>query len=134
MKLNQFMHTHLILRGDCEQLAEITKTEMVAHLLAAKAKIRTPATWTQGTEARDAKGEPVLASNASAVSFCSLGAMFASEPDRLANYVAAVFRTAARVAKSEAAFAIGTYNDQHTHSEVMQLWDDVISVVDALEE
>lgn len=134
MKLNQFMAQYLIYSRSRDELFKITKTEMVAYLLAAMAKISTPATWTQGTNARDANDEKVLTSNPGAVKFCSLGAIMRNEYDERDQYVDMVFRKAAAIVKSETGFTITAYNDNHSHSEVMQLWDDVISVVNALEE
>lgn len=84
--------------------------------------IRDPKNWTQGAYARTAIGTPVLSRDEDAVCFCSLGAISKAAKDaRLSVNTKSFLRTAIRDRCEYA--SIDTFNDNHTHAEVMSAFD-----------
>lgn len=101
-------------------------------LRAAKALIDTPEKWTQGAYARDEEGLTVFVGDEAAVCFCSIGALARTErlhnvPDPHELGRRATIR-ALRPSHDPilAAGLIADFNDTHSHSEVMAMWDRAI--------
>lgn len=95
-------------------------------LKSARALIADPAHWTKGELARDANDDPIRISSLNACKFCSLGAL------SRAVGVEDFWDTGAFVASRQALMAtingetVWVYNDNHTHAEVLKLFDDTI--------
>lgn len=86
--------------------------------------IRDPANWIQGEFAIDATGHIIAPEDEGASCFCSLGALMHAEP------VLTDTRTEARRMLTHASrlldhpeIGIPEFNDNHTHAEVMAMWD-----------
>lgn len=88
-------------------------------LIRAKAVIKDPKNWTQGTFARNSLGEAAGAISSSAVCFCSLGALKRIE-------WSSSFHLQLRLNEA-ACGSIVDYNDTHTHEQVMEVWDKAIA-------
>jgi len=93
-------------------------------LIAARALIEKPENWTQKAMARDAIGCKVNLSNPGAVCFCALGAIDKSAP--FEN----LFLEAIRALKPYMGWAIETFNDRHTHAEVLEAFDKAIEAAE----
>lgn len=91
-------------------------------LIAARAKIADPANWTQGECARDSTGKEVHSSSDRAVCWCSIGA--------IANTIAldgGVFNNVITELEFVIPGGISTFNDTHTHAEVLAKFDEAIA-------
>lgn len=113
-----------------------------ALLQYARALIAEPGTWTKGYQARNAFGEEVEATSPEAVCFCSHGALHRASVDldasgraifagfTILNSVAwrltpmHAYRPGDPIGKMLG--TISGYNDNHTHEEVLALWDKAI--------
>lgn len=89
-------------------------------LIAARAKIADPANWTQGMLARDASGIPVEVCSSRAACWCAVGAVAESAPYELTN-------TTVEFLNKAAGMQIETFNDTHTHAEVLAKFDEAIA-------
>lgn len=101
-------------------------------IIAARAKIATPKTWTQGVYARNARGREVHYGAKGAVRWCSTGAVRCVRDNPEAGVgiedanVALDILCAAAMDESIAAF-----NDTHTHPAVLAMFDRAIAKADA---
>lgn len=89
-------------------------------LKAARDLISDPARWTQGWFAKNAHGENVHSFSENAVCFCALGAL-----DRTHNATLAIKDRLQRHLPPE--HNISSFNDTHTHAEVIALFDAAIA-------
>lgn len=96
-------------------------------LKAARAKIAKPEHWTQGTGARDRDGLSVSPQRANAFSFCSYGAVEAVLPAMLNGRRRAINHLKRLVPFGQ----LATFNDDHTHAEVLNLFDKAIARLEA---
>lgn len=98
-------------------------------LIAARAKIETPETWTQDVYARDALGEEIDPRAYDATCWCSVGAV------RCVGYRSHVGINDARVAIQLLADVMGEriapFNDYHSHGEVLEMFDLAIAKAEA---
>lgn len=96
-------------------------------LIAARALIADEANWTRQVCARNAAGDAVFATSPDAVCFCAIGAVQRAvnynilSDNNFNEYVFA--RNALEVRTGIAASA---FNDTHTHSEVLAMFDKAI--------
>ena len=92
-------------------------------LIAAKDCIKTVDKWTQGTYARDGFNNEVEVDSPRATCFCAAGAV---------DFVVGSGAAPAWVALSYLYRAMGTpiasYNDSHTHEDVMKKFDEAIEL------
>jgi hypothetical protein len=111
---------------------QINYTEVADDLKAAKTLIDTPEKWTKDVNARDADGMQVLVRSEEAVCFCSHGAIqrvtLTDEADTSHRQMAA---TNLLTEVTPGRF-LADYNDNHTHEEVMAVWDKAIAKAEAL--
>jgi hypothetical protein len=89
-------------------------------LRAARALISDPAKWTQGTIARDWTGKQTTADSIDAFCWCAIGALEKvasnAEPFKLLKWsMPSGYRS------------IVSFNDSHTHDEVLALFDKTIA-------
>jgi hypothetical protein len=109
-----------------------TKTERqsVADLLiAARAKIASPSTWTQYVSARDADGNAVDARDDAAVCFCAYGAIGAVMSRVDADSIGVSLRASNLLYDyaCTAGFAGAAHlNDQSDHAAVLEMYDSAI--------
>lgn len=95
-------------------------------LIAARAKIERPETWTQGTFSRNSRGEDISSPKSkNAVCWCSLGAIIAEAPSYDDELYAA--KILSLVINNH---SIAQFNDSSTHTEVLAAFDRAISLVD----
>lgn len=100
-------------------------------LIAAKAKIDTPEKWTQGDFSLDKYGQYTQPEGPNAVCYCSLGALYAvgqgtiNGTDALKYLAYAVWEIQGFRQGTECVqfTTVHTYNDSHTHEEVMSVFD-----------
>lgn len=87
-------------------------------------RLSDPRRWTRGADARDADGDTVGVRNAAAVCWCLKGAL-AAEWDAFEFTKDYELLGAAMMEKSRSPHpvAITTFNDTHTHAEVLALID-----------
>lgn len=90
-------------------------------LKAARELISDPKRWTQKTSARDSKGRPTFADEEEAVCWCAIGALSHVNREKLI--------TCCGVLESVMPVGIATFNDSHTHEEVLALFDKAILMV-----
>lgn len=85
--------------------------------LAARERISDPNRWMQGSNAADARGIGVHSWNPAAVKWCSLGSVrsFKQPPE--------INRAVLNALNSACGGVIAIYNDNHTHDEVMDMWN-----------
>jgi hypothetical protein len=94
----------------------------VDQLRAARALISDPAKWTQGTIARDWTGKGTTADAVDAFCWCAVGAL-----EKVASN-AQPFR-ALKWAMPSGYRSIVSFNDTHTHAEVLALFDKAIGTL-----
>ena len=92
-------------------------------LIAARALIEKPEHWTQEVHARDSAGNKVSPNSSKAVCFCAHGALvrvfnktYGLEEEKATAYL-----------KKQTGTAIWTFNDSHTHEEVLNVFDKAIA-------
>ena len=91
-------------------------------LINAKALISDPKKWTQGASARTACGAETLTKSHEAVCFCSIGAIArVSTHHTFTNNAIDVFKKANDIPY------ISTFNDNHSHADVMEAFDKAIA-------
>jgi len=91
-------------------------------LKAARHLISDPAKWTQGTIARDWTGKQTTADSIDAFCWCAVGAL-----EKVGSN-AGPFR-ALRWAMPSGYRSIVSFNDSHTHAEVLALFDKAIGTL-----
>lgn len=95
-------------------------------LIEAKKKIDTPKNWTTHYLARDNAGRVTSIDCKSAVCFCSIGALelefFEKDIPRSTWY------QCIKALQVSMGSYVPDFNDTHTHQEVMEAWDQAISV------
>lgn len=101
-----------------------------AFMTEAKKVIEDPANWTIGWFARNADGFDVSALSETATCFCSLGAIERYAKCELEEDLVGGVRSLSREAQCRLecvmGMAVEDFNDNHTHSEVMTMWDEAI--------
>lgn len=99
-------------------------------LMAARELISTPATWTQGTNARTALGSSVPYDHPTAVCFCLYGAVCrvgsADEVGDAWEYLESL------IEQGGAFETVSEFNDCSAHSDVLHLIDDAIDLAKAV--
>jgi hypothetical protein len=99
-------------------------------LKAARQLITDPAKWTQNAFARDKNGKMISPTNNGAVCFCALGAIrFVTKEPKIT--VADIFLNA--VSNSKNGEDLDTFNDTHTHAEVLALFDAAIAELEGVQ-
>lgn len=110
------------------------------NLIQIKALIKDPKHWIQGESTRDAAGSPTSPFSEKATCFCITGALEkvvysesnANEVNTVKLYIEIMrsIRNAISVitATSVDQCSVSTYNDSHTHTEVMTLLDKAIEL------
>jgi len=99
------------------------------QLKAAKAKIASPANWTQELYAKDAEGVACRGNNPKATCFCSLGALQAVNN----SYGDTASQPAINVLKTFMGGDVPEFNDSATHPQVMEAFDKAIMYATQLE-
>lgn len=89
-------------------------------LTLARAKIADENNWCQGEFARNNVGKTTNAQSIDACSWCSLGAMKAVA-------IFTEFWLAETFMNNYTDGSVATYNDSHTHAEVLAAWDKAIA-------
>ncbi len=84
--------------------------------------------WTQGTGAKDIKGKPVDVMSDLAFCFCSLGAIYKTCDNKTFKEET----TARKVLAKAMNGVIATFNDSHTHQEVLQKFDEAIEMAGSI--
>lgn len=111
-------------------------------LIAAKAVISKPETWTQGTYARKSVGEGQIGLGASiqpyhpsAVCFCSIGALrkvaCEADPDRFSLSSKVLVRAEEFLdifSVKRGSLCIANFNDHNSHEQVLNVFDDAIEL------
>lgn len=94
----------------------------------AKAVIPTPAQWTRKVAARDSRGNRVTPRNERAVRWCAMGAIEKVAPG---DGLAALEWAAIRALRPHMDDEVPTFNDSHTHAEVLAAFDAAIAEQEA---
>lgn len=92
----------------------------------AKAVIADPSHWTQGWFAKDAAGRDTFSLRSDAVCWCSMGALNKAGFGPWGETFAIAFEAALVEIGYDG--GIASYNDNHTHEEVMKVWDRAIQL------
>lgn len=107
-------------------------SEVKELLIKAKALIDTPEKWVQGFYATDNLGHRVSACSSQAVCFCSDGALRHAADVEVGSstptYVTAMNTLCEVVAALTQHRSHTRYNDEHTHAEVMRVFDLAIEI------
>jgi len=93
-------------------------------LIRARERISVPERWTQRALARDISGAPVMTHSKLAVCWCSMGAMRAEAGELL-------YRAALNFLTGIKGECVHEYNDTHTHTEVLAMFDKAIEEAEA---
>ena len=105
-------------------------TQVVKLLKDARNLIAKRENWTQDDFAKTADGNGVYSKSDEAVCWCSLGALTKSSPPDEDKQI----KNLAKLLLSEAMDSpITTFNDSHTHEEVLAAWDKAIELAKAAE-
>jgi hypothetical protein len=104
-----------------------TKEKIVGTLTALRALLGDESRWTQGTNARDHEGDPVVWDNPNACKFCLNGGLIKVSGHKRGQDYPAHFNLAERKLEKCADDLYGTgfvaANDSHPHSAVMDVID-----------
>jgi hypothetical protein len=108
---------------------------LAANLRAAKALIDTPAKWTQSVLARDSMARQVGIEDRNATCFCSMGALLRhcrdkELPGEARKTISEALDNVAELTAGDDSTNIVIYNDEHTHAEVMAVWDKAIELAE----
>lgn len=93
-----------------------------------RALISSPERWTQHESARDAKGNYVFPVQDNAVCWCSTGVLDKIGGSCRIDAIEELSTTSFKVANTE----IVKYNDTHSHTEVLAVWDATIKRLEGL--
>lgn len=93
-------------------------------LIAGRAVIANPEHWTQRWFSRAKDGTQVFPDSPKAHCFCSVGALGKVTPS------IALRGEAHRLLSQVAGMSIVRFNDEHTHAEVLEVWDRAIALAD----
>lgn len=100
-------------------------------LKAARELISNPARWTQGAFAKDVIGKQVAFDDPSAVCWCARGAMYViGDRSGLATDGWRALRAAIQ-GSLDSDLCVSSFNDSHTHAEVLALFDATIARLEA---
>jgi hypothetical protein len=94
-------------------------------LIEARALIEDSKHWTQGANARDSYGRIIMQNSPNACLFCANGALLKICQDTLP--IAHVISYLDREIVENGHQSLFSYNDTHTHSEVLKLFDQAIA-------
>ena len=89
----------------------------------AKKLILDPENWTQGVSARDKDDKSASPNSKAAISWCALGAIAAVDNSAVSHRGA--YR---KLLDVSGVGYIGSFNDSHSHEEVLDLFDRAISL------
>lgn len=91
-------------------------------LVKARELLSIPERWTQGSTAKNVKGESVLAYDETATSWCIIGACIkvAESPNEAKIVISALQRAMFR--------GLGYFNDTASHDKVLRLFDKAIKI------
>jgi len=109
----------------------MSKQQLLEDLTAAKALIENPENWIQDELSQDSEGRKVAVTDTNATCFCSMGAFvhyLHGKPqahERDLPVVAALDEASVKVS-GDADMNIVTFNDTHSHAEVMAVWNNAI--------
>lgn len=105
----------------------------VEILKAARAKITNPENWTQGWFAKNEHGDRLLGVSPAATCYCSLGAVEAVTGVEYAEdgWPWDVSRALSVAMGGNSNFGIASYNDNHTHEDVLAAFDRAIASTEA---
>ena len=99
-------------------LPAVETDEVLRDLIAARTLITDPANWCQGNAAQNAKGFPAAPLHDEAVRFCSWGAAARAAGAHSGDRFSAV--------KDALGVGFISFNDSHSHEEVLALFDRAI--------
>lgn len=115
-------------------------TNVAEFLIGAKKLIEDPAKWTKGWFARTSFNGMVGSLDERATCFCSLGALERYDGHELPinkyNPLTGdphISRFAQDALQEVMGCAVEDFNDEHSHEEVMQKWDEAINLAKAQE-
>ena len=98
----------------------------------AKKVIEDPANWTTGWFAKNKFGTMVGSLSENATCFCSLGAIEryakCEFEENLIGGVRSLSREAQHRLEGVMGMSVEDFNDDHTHPEVMAMWDEAIKI------
>jgi hypothetical protein len=96
----------------------VVMTSALEQLRAARDLISAPERWTQHAPARNVNGEPIPSYEAAAVCFCSVSAV---------HRVGQAWKTLPILSRFSFPQTVTSFNDTHTHAEVIALFDAAIA-------
>ena len=102
--------------------------DMLKIIKDARNLIAKPENWTQGVCARDIDGNEIGIDSPRAVCWCSLGAL-----EKVGEDVAGVeWYVLLHFLEKEIGFGhVATFNDSHTHEEVLAMFDKAIAILES---
>lgn len=103
--------------------------ETAAVLRKARAKIEQPERWTQRVFARNRAGVVVHPTDGDAVCWCAAGATSYSAPNTCV--LGTAWNALDAAAQALGGSGVTTWNDDHTHAEVLALFDAAIAAEEA---
>jgi len=92
----------------------------------ARELISVPERWTQGANARTKKGMPIGSAEHNAVCWCALGAIGKNSLPSSTEKLEAICFLVRQID-----VAVSAFNDEHTHPEVVALFDRAIAAAEA---
>ena len=102
-------------------------------LTAARSLIANPESWTQGVYARDEKGKQTGVWDANAVCLCSIGAIAKAANSHLANPIPHPVKSVLEKCGIKNCIDLVSFNDSHTHEQVIALFDRAIATAETQE-
>lgn len=99
--------------------------EILSALEKARELLSDRSRWTQGNLARNVFGDSVAIRSPKATCWCSIGAVFFNNNVDRATFALDVLRETNDIPYGK----IGQWNDSHTHSEVLQGFDNAIAYI-----
>jgi len=104
------------------KISEVTKT-----LIKARQIIDKEENWTIGFLARDRNNKPTNIFHENAFSFCAWGALDKAHLEQAGRWVSRPY-AAGYILEQICGRCVASYNNSHTHKEVLQLFDDAIAL------
>jgi len=104
---------------------------VVENLKAARAKIADPADWIQCHYAKNNTGDSICGDEPGATCFCSAGAIQAVR-NTACEEETREYEILKEVAIELGSPGVPSYNDSHSHAEVMAMWDKAIARAEEL--